>query len=271
MTQENVLTLHGFRYFRWSLLLSVAAIVAYLLDDPPVAPYGGTWLGYTLGTVGALIIVWLILFGARKRAYRSNLGSLRGWLSAHIWLGIALLVIGTLHTGFQFGWNIHTIAYILMLLVIFSGIWGVTVYLRNPALLSEMIGGKSLQQHGVVLAELDAESRNLAQKLGPDVQQLIEASARAPIVGGVFGRFAAPASCATANAVTQLQQIGLSGDKAIRNLYAVQVRRQQQLERIRGFLRLKAWTDLWLLIHVPVSIGLLATLTAHIVSVFFYW
>jgi hypothetical protein len=28
---------------------------------------------------------------------------------------------------------------------------------------------------------------------------------------------------------------------------------------------------LWLLFHVPLSFALLATLTAHIVSVFFYW
>jgi hypothetical protein len=35
--------------------------------------------------------------------------------------------------------------------------------------------------------------------------------------------------------------------------------------------KLKTWTDLWLLFHVPLSFALLATLTAHIVSVFFYW
>jgi hypothetical protein len=40
---------------------------------------------------------------------------------------------------------------------------------------------------------------------------------------------------------------------------------------MRGFLRLKAWTDVWLMIHVPISIGLLAVLTAHIVSVLFYY
>jgi hypothetical protein len=49
------------------------------------------------------------------------------------------------------------------------------------------------------------------------------------------------------------------------------VRRQSQLQRMRGFLRLKAWTDVWLMIHVPISIGLLAVLTAHIVSVLFYY
>jgi len=271
MSQESILSLGGFRYLKWSLILAVASVVAYLLDEPRTAPNGGTWLGYTLGIIGALLIVWLILFGMRKRAYRSNLGTVRGWLSAHIWLGLSLLVVATLHTGFQFGINVHTLAYTLMVLVILSGIWGVTVYMRNPSLMSGLVAGKSLQQHGELLKEFDAESRNLAKGLGEEVQRLVEASAAGRVVNGLFGRFGGPGRCPTDVAVAALHQLGLQGDKTIRDLYAVQVRRQSQLQRMRGFLRLKAWTDVWLMIHVPISIGLLAVLLAHIVSVLFYY
>lgn len=271
MSQESILSLGGFRYLKWSLVLAVGSIVAYVVDEPRTVPNGGTWLGYTLGIVGALLIVWLILFGMRKRAYRSNLGSVRGWLSAHVWLGLSLLVVATLHTGFQFGINIHTLAYTLMVLVIVSGIWGVSVYMRNPALMSGLVAGKSLQQHGDVLKELDAESRNMAKSLGEDVQRLVEASASGRILNGLFGRFGGPGRCATDIAVAALHEMGLQGDKAIRDLYAVQVKRQSQLQRMRGFLRLKAWTDVWLMFHVPASIGLLAVLIAHIVSVLFYY
>ena len=271
MSQESILGLGGFRYLKWSLVLAVGSIVAYVLDEPRTVPNGGTWLGYTLGIVGALLIVWLILFGMRKRAYRSNLGSVRGWLSAHIWLGLSLLVVATLHTGFQFGINLHTLAYALMVLVIVSGIWGVTVYMRNPALMSGLVAGKSLQQHGDLLKEFDGESRNLAKSLGDDVQRLVEASASGRVVNGLFGRFGGPGRCPTDIAVAALHQMGLQGDKAIRDLYAVQVKRQAQLQRMRGFLKLKAWTDVWLMFHVPVSIALLALLIAHIVSVLFYY
>ncbi|MBU3695077.1 MAG: hypothetical protein FGM40_09700 [Rhodocyclaceae bacterium] len=271
MTQESILSLGGFRYLKWSLLLAVGSIVAYVLDEPRTVPNGGTVLGYTLGIIGALLIAWLILFGMRKRAYRSNLGTVRGWLSAHIWLGLSLLVVATLHTGFQFGINVHTLAYTLMVLVILSGIWGVSVYMRNPSLMSGLVAGKSLQQHGEVLKELDAESRNLAKDLGADIQKLVEASAGGRVVNGLFGRFGGPGRCPTDIAVAALHQLGLRGDKAIRDLYAVQVKRQSQLQRMRGFLRLKAWTDIWLLFHVPISLGLLAVLAAHIVSVLFYY
>lgn len=192
MSQESILSLGGFRYLKWSLILAIGSIVAYVIDEPRTVPNGGTWLGYTLGILGALLIVWLILFGMRKRAYRSNLGTVRGWLSAHIWLGLSLLVVATLHTGFQFGINIHTLAYALMVVVILSGIWGVTVYMRNPSLMSGLVGGKSLQQHGDLLKELDAESRNLAKGLGDEVQRLVEASAHGRIVNGLFGRFGGP-------------------------------------------------------------------------------
>ena len=47
--------------------------------------------------------------------------SLKAWVSAHVYLGLSLIVIATLHTGFQFGWNVHTLAYALMMLVILSG------------------------------------------------------------------------------------------------------------------------------------------------------
>ena len=96
MDRENLLEFAGFRYLKLAGGLTAASVLAYVLEAPRTVPNGGTWLGYTLGTLGARLIVGLALFGIRKRAYRSSLGSVRGWLSAHVWLGLAVVVIGTL-------------------------------------------------------------------------------------------------------------------------------------------------------------------------------
>ena len=80
--------------------------------------------------------VWLSLLGFRKRAITEGGWSLKAWTSAHVYLGLSLIVIATLHTGFQLGWNVHTLAYVLMMLVIVSGIVGIWFYSTIPAELS---------------------------------------------------------------------------------------------------------------------------------------
>lgn len=269
MARPGFLAFSRFRYLRLSVLLTAAAVVAYVWHTPPLGPRGDTWLGYTLGTVGAVLILLLLLFGMRKRAYRSRLGTVQGWLSAHVYLGLALFVIATLHTAFEFGWNVHTLAYALMTFVIVSGVWGTVVYARHPALMGGLLEGKTLQEHGEVLRELDARSRRLAEDLGPELKAIIEASAQAPIVSGIFARLRGKVRhCPTRRAVHALEPLA-RGER--RELYAVQYQRLAQLTKIRDFLRLKAWTDLWLMFHVPLSLALLGSLVAHVWSVFFYW
>lgn len=272
MLGRSILTLDRFRYLKLSAAIVLASIAAYIAHEPPVAPHGGTWLGYTLGTVGAVLIVWLMLFGLRKRDYRSRVGTVRGWLSAHVYLGASLVVVGTLHTGFEFGWNVHTLAYALMMAVIVSGIWGVVVYVRNPGLMGGLLEGRTLAQHAELLREIDVQSERVATHTNDDLRQLVARSAQAPLVGSVFGRLRGDVlGCPTRRAVAVLEPLAGQQGREVRELYTLQFRRLAQLRKIRDFVRLKAWTDVWLLFHVPLSCALFGALTAHIVAVFFYW
>ena len=139
--QESILEFQKRRFLWVALIVVGLALLAYWLHDPQEPANGGTALGYTFGTIGALLIVWLTWFGIRKRRYASTVGTLQGWLSAHVYLGIALIVIVLLHTGFQFGWNVHTLAFVLMMLVILSGLFGVYVYMKYPARISQNRSG----------------------------------------------------------------------------------------------------------------------------------
>lgn len=294
IAQDNILSLKKFKYLKLASFIVVVSILLYAFDNPSIRPNGGTWLGYGLGTLGAVLILWLLMFGIRKRAYNSNLGTLRGWLSAHVYLGIALVVVATLHSGFEFDWNIHTLAYVLTLVVVLSGFFGLYFYMRNPSLMGNLLSGKTLQEHGQVLRDIDAECRKLALSMPPEVQNIVSASSNGKIFSNYWQRFIGKNSrCETQKAIDSLKQNvldklyrrssrtekvpvkterrGTDIQAKVQEIYTLQFRRLQQLTRIREYVRLKSWTELWLLFHVPLSFALLGVLIAHVVSVFFYW
>lgn len=277
LRHQSLVAYANFRWLKITVGLLAVTIGAYAWHRPTGVPNGGTWLGYTLGTIGALIVVWLLWFGVRKRQYSSTAGTLLGWLSAHVYLGTALIVIATLHAGFQVGWNVHTLAYALMLAVIFSGFFGVYAYLRYPHLMTDNMGEDTLESLVIKIADLDRQARSLAFNLPDSVNQLVLAAAQGTRIGGSWlqqlsGRDRA---CPTSAAVSGVQVAGksLRGNEARMNLqlYTVLLRKQELVARSRRDVAYKARLDLWLYVHVPLSLGLLAALAAHVVSVFFYW
>lgn len=265
-----------FLYLKIAVLAVIVAIALYLIDVPMGEPYGGTWAGYTLGTAGALLILWLLWFGYRKRSYHSNQGKLEAWLSAHVYLGLALLIIATLHTGFHFGWNIHTAAYVLMCLVIASGAFGIYCYVHYPRLITENRAGITMPQLLARMAVLNDELRSSAMTLDDASARLVLASVEHTEIGGsgwrqIMGSYP---NCATAKAIEGIDAIAARNVDNPANYRRVRVRLGEKAEllgRARRDIAFKGMMDVWLYFHVPLSFALLAALTAHVVSVFFYW
>ena len=259
--------------FRWlwiALLLAVVTGLGYAFIDQEPRPNGGSWYGYTLGTIGLGLIVWLSLLGIRKRRISEGRWSLKAWTSAHVYLGLALIVVGTLHTGFQIGWNVHTLAYVLMLIVILSGIYGIIVYARLPTTLSE---GRNEKTRGDMLDEVAVTDRQLesaAQPLEREQADLVIAALRQDIFhGGLFGRLTGSyPGCKTRRALGGFSEHGGGAEERV---YRLLFQRSEQLGQIRRHLRTKALLEVWLFIHIPATIALLAALLAHVISVFYYW
>jgi hypothetical protein len=259
----------GFRWLWVALALSGISIAGYLMIDQQPRPNGGSWYGYTLGTIGFGLIIWLSLLGVRKRRINPGVWSLKAWTSAHVYLGLALIVIGTLHTGFQIGWNVHTLAYVLMLLVIITGIYGVVVYATLPASLSANRNEMTRAQMLDALTAIDRQLESAAQPLGrAEADLVIAALAQDVFAGGPLARLTGSyPGCATTRA---LRGMGGSGEATTR-VAALLEKRREQLDQIRGALRIRAMLEIWLFIHIPLTIALIAALTAHVISVFFYW
>ena len=301
---ESFLRHARWRYLKAAAALCVVASAMYLWHDPLDGPNGGTWLGYTLGTLGALLIVWLAWLGVRKRQYASNLGSVKGWASAHVYLGLALLVIATLHTGFQFGLNLHTLAYVLMVLVIASGMWGIAVYTRYPRMITDHRSEATRESWLADVLELNERAIQLADQISPDVHRFVLRSAERLRLGGswreqLFERQGSTsgtelgalteilrkkltASEAERAAVADAEQVILLTDEKImmserdpaierlKQLLELLTRRNDLAARVNRDVQMHARLQVWLYLHVPLTAALLAALTAHIVAVFLY-
>ena len=277
MRHYSILEYAKFRWFKAALLVSTIAAALYLWHEPPLKPYGGTWLGYGLGTVGAVLILWLLWYGIRKRSYKSTTGTVQGWLSAHVYLGSALVVIVTLHTGFELGWNVHTLAYVLMLAVVASGFYGVFFYLRVPRAMTENLAEESLDSIVLRIGDLDREAHAKSMSLPDECLTLVDRSITGTRLGGsalrlITGR---DPRCPTAAAIAKWGDASrrTRGDEAnlAKDVYTVLLEKHELLQRARRDLRHKALLDLWLYVHVPLAFALLAALGAHVVSVFIYW
>lgn len=258
----------GFRWLKISALLSLAVTVGYFFADVTPRPNGGSWYGYTLGTIGVLLILWLTMLGVRKRWMTRGRWSLKAWTSAHVYLGLSLIVIGTLHTGFQLGWNVHTIAWALMVLVILSGIWGIIVYAALPKALSNNREELTQTQMLEGLRAIDRQLHEAAQPLGAREAAAVQKSLdQNPFAGGIFRRLSGRhRGCATSKALREIRR-GDGGEK----VDSLLERKKAMLARLRRHLQLKAMLEVWLYVHVPATFALIAALTAHIVSVFFFW
>lgn len=309
---ESFLTYRRFFYLKVAAGLGAAAIAAYALHAPVDPPNGGTWLGYTLGVGAAALIVWLSWFGVRKRRYAHTQDRLAGWLSAHVYLGAALLLFVSLHCGMQFGWNVHTLAYVLTVLVVLTGIWGLYMYVSYPRQLTANRAGMSRAALIAEIADLDRECLVLADKVSAEAHRVVLKSVEETTLGGnlrdlLFGdpaRRAASPSLGKGledvrrrleqrvasslpfeqrqldteqTAIGFLAGHGLADDSGperlefIRRLFDLITRRRALVERVQRDLQYQARLSFWLYLHVPLAVGLLMALLAHVFAVFFYW
>ena len=282
-----------YRYLWVALGIIAAAILAYLIHDPQEPPNGGTGLGYTLGVAGTLLIVWLAWFGVRKRQYSSTQGTVQGWLSAHVYLGVALIVVVLLHAGFQYGMNVHTLALVLLILVVVSGVFGVYVYAKYPTRLSENRQGSGRSDLIDQIEDIDRRSRRIATGLPRGYGELIHSGINRTVVGGSawamitsrdnsqvvlpigddYTVVANPGQEAALDWLAEQQSRSMDAETAsiMAELSALLRNKRKLLERLRQDIRLQAMIEIWLYVHVPLSAGLLAALAAHITTVVIYW
>lgn len=119
------------RYFPANSILSLLHSYGYLKEYSVVFEPGKS-IWRLIAWVGSFMIVVMMLYSLRKRVARfHSLGSLRHWLSAHMFLGVMGPTLITFHTTFKFGGLIAT-SYWCMLITMVFGILGRYLYIQIP-------------------------------------------------------------------------------------------------------------------------------------------
>lgn len=259
--------------------LALAVLIASYAVYAPAFEHGGSAKGVTYGALGTLAILVLLYFGVRKRSYRSTWGTLESWLQSHVYLGLLSAVLILLHTGFRFHDRVALAAFAVLLLVVGSGFWGAVLYTAVPRRLTEVESNLTAQEVSEQLNQLARTMARLAAGRSAPFQQvcqgLLAESVPRPLAGWkiLFGaqlerrgdRGDGPAPWAA-----HLARVPPAEQQELRQLLVLSRQRTELHQRFVAEQRYRNLLDVWLYLHVPLSIVLVALVAAHLIAVFYY-
>jgi hypothetical protein len=266
------------RWRRASYFVIACLIGAFFLLVSGESIYGGSAPGLIYGTIGLGLIVVLMVYGIRKRSYKSSWGTMEGWLHAHIYIGLIAVCAALLHSGFRFHDKIAVVALVFLALVALSGIWGAILYTVVPPKLSALEGPLSSAQLADQINELGRTMAGLAagksESFRSIYDELSAAEKPAALAGwrslseghlkkrlardpaGAFDRYVGSVPVAEQPELTQL----LASAHQRNDLHDRLIHRQRYINLMGA----------WLYLHVPLSFALLVALAAHVIGVLYY-
>jgi hypothetical protein len=154
-----VLLWRGFDYYRQAL--SVRALHPdYRLLNP------AGLLGHGYGMVGTALILTNLLYLIRRRFAKHippQLGSMKAWLNAHVFTGLAGSLLILFHSAFQLRTAVATVTSVSLIIVVVTGLVGLYLYLLIPK--------AGLQPFRARLAEIEPLLPGLVMRMDEFVQK----------------------------------------------------------------------------------------------------
>ena len=131
----------------------------------------GDDVGYWLGVAGAVMMLLLFSYSLRKHLhFMQRWGPVKGWMVAHMMLGIGGPLLILVHSGFEFGSLNAGVALYSMITVALSGVVGRFIYARvNRGLYGELASLSDLK----VRAGLEQEGARSRLSFAPAVEKTL--------------------------------------------------------------------------------------------------
>lgn len=274
----------------WRIALGVLGLLVAILAAlvAAEAPYtAGSDFGYDLGLAGGLMMLSLLAYPLRKRIrLLERLGAMNTWFRYHMFIGIAGPLLIVFHSAFQLKSINGTIAFLAMLLVVFSGVIGRFLYRH----VHRGLYGRKL----TLAAARDDVEAGLARltsvfSLQGDIEPRLRAfreHALAPSQGIVAGlwRFATLRARARAQAadiraeirsvmVGRGREMGLAKRQIVLEYKLAKEQLDAYFEAVVMAAQLSGWErafSLWHLIHIPFLYLLVISGVIHVIAVHMY-
>lgn len=266
------------RWRRWAFVALLAIVAAYIFHASRTEfTHGGSPAGIAYGVLGTLSILILLYFGVRKRSYRSRWGTLEGWLQAHIYLGLLTAFLILFHTGFRFHDKVALAAFGVLLMVVISGLWGAVVYTSVPRLLTEVEGDLAPAVMAEQINQLGRTMTRLAVPRSAPFQKVCEGLLAELVPDRLAGwrlLFGGgrrkPGGDGASPWAAQLARVPPAEQEDLRQLLVLARQRRELNQRLLVQQRYRNLLDVWLYLHVPLSIALVVLVAAHLIGVFFF-
>jgi|CZKS01.1.fsa_nt_gi hypothetical protein len=262
---------------------SLAIYILYAVRAPG-GPRGGSALGLTFGIAGYALMLYAGLLGARKKVPVWRIGRAQTWMRGHIWLGLLSLPLILFHGGFAFRGPLTAVLMWLFFIVIVSGVLGALLQHYIPRMMTSRVPMETIYEEiPHVRAQLCEEADQLVATVYgaadvstlADIEQEDRARFREIYLGKVRPFLADPDAMQleladprrSAEIFESLRRITVASVHPVLNDLENICEEEYQLSRQ---VRIYRWLHAWLLVHVPLSIALLALGAVHAVMALRY-
>jgi hypothetical protein len=250
-------------HWRWAVgsvaALAIAAAVYVGFGVRSIqGPRGGGALGLTFGAAGYGLMLFAGLLGVRKKFSIWRVGRAQTWMRGHAWLGLLSFPLILFHAGFAFHGPLTAVLMALFVIVTLSGLAGVAIQYFVPRMMTAEVPMETIYEEiPHVREQLLEEADQLVTAAGDNarLQDVYHLQIR-PYLEQPKAEMFPPLRAALPAAVH-----GVLDD--LENI----CEEQRQLNRQ---IRLYNVLHGWLLVHVPLSILLLALGGVHAIMALRY-